>query len=94
MRLIFISRFEEYYKNHPEINAELHKPLLDMMSLGQMASDGADNWYKVSAKSLQDYPECEGDNNINWKNRTYSTILDILMVRIMYSKIYLHQYLS
>ncbi|KAK0084924.1 hypothetical protein PV325_006126 [Microctonus aethiopoides] len=76
------AKFEEYYKNHPEINVELHKPLRDMMNLGQMASDAADNWYEVSAKSLQDYPECEGDNNINWKNQTYSTILDILMKKI------------
>ncbi|KAK0165422.1 hypothetical protein PV328_003934 [Microctonus aethiopoides] len=51
------AKFEEYYKNRPEINAELHKLLRDMMTLGQMASDGADNWYEVSAKSLQDYPK-------------------------------------
>ncbi|KAK0073434.1 hypothetical protein PV325_009728, partial [Microctonus aethiopoides] len=53
------AKFEEYYKNRTEINAELHKLLRDMMTLGQMASDGADNWYEVSAKSLQDYPKCD-----------------------------------
>lgn len=45
-----------------------------------MADDAAISWNEVSAVKVLNYPECEGDQVINWKERTYSTILDILMV--------------
>lgn len=49
-----------------------------------MVTDGGkDTWHDISAKGIRDYADCEGDSNINWKNQTYSTILDILMVCII-----------
>lgn len=67
------------------MNASLQKSLLNMLNLMKMASDGANSWYEVSAKKLRDYPDCEGDSVINWKNKTYSTILDVLMVCILFN---------
>ena len=49
--------------------------LLDMMELG---NDAADTWRDVSVKS--EFRDSPGDYLINWKERGYSTILDILMV--------------
>ncbi|KAK0099065.1 hypothetical protein PV326_008379 [Microctonus aethiopoides] len=72
-------KMDKFFKAHKEISPDLYDSLRYMTNLGQMASDGADNWYEVSAKGLRDYAICDGDNSINWKNRTYSTILDILM---------------
>ena len=46
-----------------------------------MANDAGDTWYQVAAEHL-DEVTCPGDQAINWKDRGYSTILDILMVRI------------
>ncbi|KAK0159142.1 hypothetical protein PV328_010064 [Microctonus aethiopoides] len=76
------AKFNENFKNEPEMNASLQKSLLNMLNLMKMASDGANSWYDLSAKKLRDYPDCEGDSVINWKNRTYSTILDVLMKKI------------
>lgn len=71
---------QEFFKTYPEITDDLKKPLLHLFNLVQGASDGSDDWNKISAKSFKNYLECEGDQSINWKERTYSTILDILMV--------------
>lgn len=46
----------------------------------QTSLDPADSWYDISAGEYSDYAMCEGDPAINWKERGYSTILDILMV--------------
>ncbi|XP_057324213.1 spermine oxidase-like [Microplitis mediator] len=73
------AKLEEFFKTHPEITDDLKKPLLHYFNLIQGASDGSDDWNKISAKSYKSYLECEGDQSINWKERTYSTILDILM---------------
>ncbi|XP_014299343.1 spermine oxidase [Microplitis demolitor] len=72
-------KINEYFKNHSEITADLHQPLLHLLELLKMADDAAISWNEVSAVKVLNYPECEGDQVINWKERTYSTILDILM---------------
>ncbi|CAD6234013.1 GSCOCG00007476001-RA-CDS [Cotesia congregata] len=72
-------KINEYFKSHPEISADKHKPLMESLNSAQMTMDGAKNWHEVSAKGFKDYADCEGDQLINWKHRTYSTILDILM---------------
>ena len=46
----------------------------------QMSSDAADTWWDVSPTSNTEDHVCPGDQLINWKERGYSTILDILMV--------------
>ncbi|XP_034936671.1 LOW QUALITY PROTEIN: uncharacterized protein [Chelonus insularis] len=74
-------RFANYFKNHPEIKIEEQESLLFLLNLIEMAADGGDDWFEVSAKGLHFYKYCEGDLDINWKERTYGTILDILMKR-------------
>jgi len=41
--------------------------------------DPAESWFNVSTVSV--FKECEGNQDVNWKERGYSTILDILMVK-------------
>lgn len=45
----------------------------------QTSLDPADSWYDIAAEKYTEYRVCEGDQAINWKERGYSTILDILM---------------
>ncbi|XP_014295470.1 uncharacterized protein LOC103569609 [Microplitis demolitor] len=74
-----VKKFNEYFENHPEISADKQKPLLHLLNLMQMIYDGGENWFELSAEGERDYLECEGDQANNWKQRTYATILDILM---------------
>ena len=53
-----------------------------MFDLFEMAMESGDTWYEVAAKGLDEYITCPGDHAINWRDKGYSTILDILMVRI------------
>jgi len=41
----------------------------------------SDTWFEVSAKRLTEYWDCEGDLLLNWKERGYKTIFDLLLVR-------------
>ncbi|KAK0162744.1 hypothetical protein PV327_006496 [Microctonus hyperodae] len=69
----------KYFEEHSEVRYLL-KSLLYSFQLSEMVTDGGKNtWHDISAKGIRNYADCEGDSNINWKNRTYSTILDILM---------------
>lgn len=70
--------------NHPEITTDQHKPLLHLLNLMLMVMEAAESWHEVSAIGERDYEECEGDQVNNWKERTYTTILDILMVNFYY----------
>lgn len=40
----------------------------------------SDTWFEVSARGLSDYWLCEGDHLLNWKDRGYKTVFDLLMV--------------
>lgn len=46
----------------------------------QVAMLSANSWYDVAVKDELEHLPTEGDGALNWKERTYSTIFDILMV--------------
>ncbi|XP_015127867.1 spermine oxidase [Diachasma alloeum] len=75
------TRFNEWLKTHPEINDELRKSLLHNVKLTTLSEEGADDWNKVSVFGSKDAPACLGFNEINWKERAYDTIFDIMMKR-------------
>ena len=55
-----------------------------MLHLFALAADGADSWFNVSAKSYNDYwIDCKTSEVINWKDKGYQLLLDIIMVRII-----------
>ena len=56
------------------------KKYLHLLELFTLASDSAETWQDISARGSLEYTEYPGDQAINWKERTYSTILDILIV--------------
>ena len=45
----------------------------------QMSNDGGDTWWDVSLTTNSEF-HSKGNLEINWKERGYGTILDILMV--------------
>ena len=70
----------KFYEEHPEITPEQKKSLEMMLDLDMMSGFAGETWYNVSAH--QEYVTCKGDQMMNWKERAYGTILDILMVCI------------
>lgn len=45
------------------------------------------SWFDVSAKGLTHYKECEGDLTLNWKEKGYKTIFNVLKVNLLFNKI-------
>lgn len=81
-------RFAEYFKKHPEIDIALQNDLLRFYNVLECSFSASDTWYEPSIKAELRYEKCEGNISINWKQNGYSTILDILMVRIRRFNIY------
>jgi len=53
---------------------------LDWFSKLSAFNDGADSWFKLSARESVDYWECEGTQGINWINNGYYSVIDLLTV--------------
>lgn len=43
--------------------------------------DGANSWYETSCND-HDYENCEGDFHLNWKDKGYITVFDLLQVNV------------
>lgn len=76
----FVKRFSDYFAKHPEINETLRDELLWHYEMIQIGLDPADTWFDISKDC-----ECEdfiGDPAMNWKEKGYSTLLDVLLKKI------------
>lgn len=74
-------RLNEYYNNHTEeIGPDIREGLTHSVQLAMMALEGAADLNDVSFKRIQAYGGSSGFQNVNWKDRTYKTVLEILMV--------------
>lgn len=45
-----------------------------------MGEEGGNDWNELDLQTIVDDPGASGYMNVNWKNRTYAMIFDILMV--------------
>lgn len=72
-------RFEEIFRNDSSVLNQKRK-FLDHLELGRNQEDAAFSWHDVSVPGLAEYKNIEGDQWVNWRERGYSMILDILMV--------------
>ncbi|XP_044599466.1 protein anon-37Cs-like isoform X3 [Cotesia glomerata] len=75
----FDPRLDKYFKDHPEISPELHEPLKYLLNLLDNVHDAGKSWYDVSVNSLLKLIAIDGDHAINWKERAYSMLFDLLM---------------
>ncbi|KOC63638.1 putative polyamine oxidase 5 [Habropoda laboriosa] len=75
----FENKLRQSFSLFPELNETMQDQLLWLFEMMQTSYDPADSWYDISAREYFEYSLCEGDQVINWKERGYSTILDILM---------------
>lgn len=71
---------EKHFLQFPELNQTMKEQLLWHFNMLQTSLDPADSWYDISAQGYFEYGPNDGDLVINWKERGYGTILDILMV--------------
>ncbi|XP_076302845.1 spermine oxidase-like [Lasioglossum baleicum] len=75
----FEDKLKEHFKRHPELNDTLQEQFLWLFQVTQTGFDPADNWHDISIQEFANYKLCDGDQGVNWKERGYGTIFDILM---------------
>lgn len=61
----------------------MRQPLLHSLELAKMVPAGAEDWHNLSMTELGVDPEVSGHPYVNWKERAYGTIFDVLMVSII-----------
>lgn len=66
-------------KKFCDIDNELQNQFLDFYHKFKSSFDGFDSWHNVSCDSVIDYRDCVGDQLLNWKDRGYQTIFDLLV---------------
>lgn len=62
-----------------DINAELAHQSLEAFQKYIKSVDASDSWYNTSCNT-HGYEECEGDPSLDWKDKGYVTVFDLLQV--------------
>ncbi|XP_017891746.1 probable polyamine oxidase 5, partial [Ceratina calcarata] len=75
----FTHKYKEHFKKIPELNETLQDQFLRQYNLMEMSLQPADTWFDIEMSKKLENAEATGHLLINWKERGYSTILDILM---------------
>lgn len=63
-----------------EISFDVRQEVLDWFERMQNMIDASDSWFDTSCRKLGEYWECEGNHVLNWKNRGFITLFDLLQV--------------
>ena len=77
---MLIQRFDKKFKYEPEILMDKKKSICMILNYSIWHFFSAETWQDQSARGSEEYVEYSGHQSINWKERGYSTILEILMV--------------
>ncbi|XP_039311359.1 uncharacterized protein LOC105196041 [Solenopsis invicta] len=74
----------EYYKAFDEKNITSRARAAEYLSWIEKAQivEDSESWFAVSAKRYKEYWMCEGGQYVDWQNRGYKTIFDVLMQKI------------
>ncbi|XP_011308731.1 spermine oxidase-like [Fopius arisanus] len=77
------NKLYEFYDNHTEeIPDDMRRSLTHAVRLVMMSSEGAADLNDLSLKKIFEYEGTGGYQLVNWKERTYHTVLEILMKKI------------
>lgn len=76
-----------YYKElkKPEyrnVDPLLARQFIEFFHKFENSIEASESWYDTSATSYPQYWICEGDPLLNWKDKGYKTLFDILQVQL------------
>ncbi|XP_055535646.1 spermine oxidase-like isoform X2 [Wyeomyia smithii] len=70
---------------YADINHDTAFQFLEFFHKFENSIEASDSWFDTSGPGYLDYWECEGENLLNWRDKGYTTILEILMKRYPFS---------
>lgn len=65
---------------YDDVNDELRRQFVDFFHKFENSIEASESWYDTSCASLLQYWVCEGDPLLNWKDKGYVTVFDLLQV--------------
>lgn len=66
--------------DYADVDHETAYQFLEFYHKFENSIEASDSWFDTSGPGYLHYWECDGDHLLNWKDRGYKTVLDILMV--------------
>jgi spermine oxidase len=68
--------------DHKDIDRTLAFQFLDFFHKYENSIEASDTWFDTSGQGYLHYWDCDGDRLLNWKDKGYRTIFDLLAKRI------------
>jgi hypothetical protein len=62
------------------ISKESAEEFLDYWEKQKNINDASDSWFNTSASDFDNYWDCDGWENLNWKDKGYKTLFDYITV--------------
>ncbi|XP_029660903.1 spermine oxidase-like [Formica exsecta] len=78
----FIKEYYKIFNEKPFASPVRAAEYLSWMEKMENSIECSDTWFDTSAKRLTEYWECEGNSVLNWKDRGYKTLFDLLLKKI------------
>lgn len=79
-----------------DVTPELARLAHDWFHRMENTLEASDSWYDTSCRGLLEYHLCPGDHLLNWKDKGYVTVFDLLQVshHFVLSKVFVNQFHS
>lgn len=62
-----------------DVSPELAHEIFELFGRAVNALEGVNSWFELSTNP-HEYEVCEGNFNLNWKDKGYITVFDLLQV--------------
>lgn len=64
------------------VDGALAQQFIEFFHKYENSFEASDTWFQASCNGYTDYWDCEGELLLNWRDKGYSTVFDLLMVRL------------
>lgn len=79
---MFLYRYSQAIKtpNFKHVDEALAQQFVEFFHKYENSYEASDTWFQASCSGYTDYWNCEGDLLLNWRDKGYRTVFDLLMV--------------
>ncbi|XP_034133934.1 spermine oxidase-like [Drosophila guanche] len=70
---------QKYWQNFPNMDRTVAKEALDCIKKIFCSSEACDHLFELSPQNFLTFDECEGDHNLNWRDKGFRQFLRVLM---------------
>lgn len=77
-----LAKYQEALRTDQFKNADANvcQQFLEFFHKYENSIEASDTWFETSCKGYCEYWDCDGDRLLNWKDKGYRTVFDLLMV--------------